>query len=144
LSETNYSVPSTISSVWGPDPTIRLIAEDKRGAAWSLKLPNGREAVLIYTKKGYYRGGHSHTVPEVSMLLTGSIHYKKRFNSDDGHVQEAEFNETAGETLYNDAGEPHLAHFLEDSWLLDWKLSDGPVVTSNYPPYRKFVDEQLS
>lgn len=125
------------------EPTISLIFKDKRGESYSIKLPNGRELVLIHSVKGAWRGGHYHTVPEVSLCLTGSIRYTKRYNEDSGIHRELTFVDKAGEMLFNDAYEPHVAHFLEDNWLIDWKLKEGPFETINVSEYRKFVSDSL-
>lgn len=120
--------------------TLKPIAKDARGESYSLMFPDGKEAVLIFTKAGFLRGGHSHTTPEVSLLLSGSVKCWKIING-----TEYTFTRKKGETLANRAGEPHLTLFLEDSWLLDWKseVKAGEWETINYEPYRKQVDEQL-
>jgi len=121
-------------------PRIEKIAEDFRGSSWSLLLPDGTEGVLIHTHKGVYRGGHSHSKPEVSLLLSGRMKYKKTLD----RKHDVEFIQEAGQILYNGADQPHLAYALEEGWLFDWKLGakKGETVTTNYPPYRKKVDEQ--
>ncbi len=121
-------------------PEMKLIKEDFRGASYSILLPDGTEAVMIYSKKGVYRGGHSHDKPEVSLLLSGKAHYWKRFR--DG--SETEFDELPGELLYNHAGEVHLARFDKEGWLFDWKLGAkaGETVTTNDPYYRKRGEAQ--
>ncbi len=121
-------------------PRIEKIAEDFRGSSWSLLLPDGTEAIIIYSRKGVFRGGHSHDRPEVSLLLSGKAHYWKRFS--DGH--EEEFDERPGQLLYNLPGEVHLARFDKQGWLFDWKLGAkaGETVTTNDPYYRKRVEAQ--
>lgn len=119
---------------------MNMIAKDARGESWSLLLPNGQELVIIYTKKGFYRGGHSHDKPETSFLLSGSIRYLKRYP--DG--REEVFDHAAGEPLHNEPGEIHLALALDDYWLLDTRTAKaGEIKTTNYEPYRKKVEEQL-
>ena len=120
-----------------PEPTITPIYQDKRGKAWSIKF-DGRELVLIYSKAGAYRGGHYHTKPEVSLLLTGKAEYTKKIGK-----EEYQFVQTPGHLLTNDALEPHLAHFLADSWLIDWKTAEGEYLTVNIPKYRKIVEKSL-
>lgn len=121
-------------------PKIQPIAEDFRGASWSLMLPNGQELVLIYTKKGMYRGGHSHNFPETSIVISGKMQYKKKFP--DG--REIEFEHGAGEVLHNEPNEVHVAQATEDGWLLDVKAAkQSDWVTTNYPAYRAKVDEQV-
>lgn len=123
------------------EPKLTLIAKDMRGASWSLLFPDNREAVLIFTRKGFYRGGHSHDKPETSIVLTGRMRYRKM--TEDG--KENTFTQGPGDVLYNKPGEIHLAHALEDGWLMDWKINTlkGEATSMNYPPYRKFVDEQM-
>ena len=120
-----------------PGPKLSFIAEDERGASWGLTFPDGSEAIIIFSKKGAFRGGHSHNVDEISLLLSGKAHYWKRT----GDGQESEFDELPGEALFNKAGHPHLARFDEDSWLFDWRLGK-PVVTHAYPTYRGRVERQ--
>ena len=123
------------------DPVLTKIAEDARGASWSIMLPDGQEVVLIHTKAGFRRGGHSHNVPEVSVLLSGEIYYRKR--STDG--EEAGFVQGPGGVLENSAGEAHLATFAKDSWLVDMRPGSkaDEVHNTNYPPWRALVDAQL-
>lgn len=125
-----------------PIPKIKLIKRDFRGDSWSVLLPDGTEGVLIYTRKGMYRGGHYHSKPESSLLLSGKMHYWKM--RDDG--LEVEFDENPGEVLHNKEGEAHLALAIEEGWLFDWKIGAkaGETITTSYPRYRKKVDEQKS
>ena len=122
------------------DVKITPIAKDARGESYSITLPDNREIVLIFSKKGALRGGHSHSKDEVSMLLTGGVHYWKKNN----YGEEFELDEKPGDVLFNEAGEVHLAKFEEDSWLLDWKIDTkiGECVTTNDPLYRARVDTQ--
>lgn len=122
------------------EPVLTKIAENKRGASWSIMLPNGQELILIRTNKGFWRGGHSHNVIEASVLLSGRIRYWKL----DPPGVESQFDVETGSVLHNAPGAVHLALALEDYWLIDLrpgsKASD--IKSTNYPPYRKFVDEQ--
>lgn len=120
-------------------PEIKPIAKDFRGSSWSVLLPDGTEGVLIYTKKGAYRGGHYHTRPECSLLLSGQMKYRKMLDGED-----VSFVQSPGDLLRNEPGEPHLALALESGWLFDWKLGakKGEWKTVNYAPYRKEVEEQ--
>jgi len=118
------------------EPQFEKISEDERGANYRVILPGNRELVLIFSKAGSNRGGHSHSVPEVAWLLSGKLEVHKM-----REAGEVRFVVNPGETYYNAPGEPHYGHFLEDSWLLDWKLgapADG-FTTTNYEPFRKRV-----
>lgn len=120
-------------------PKIELIQEDYRGASYQLLFPDNREAVLIFTKAGFYRGGHSHSKPEISLILSGRLKNWKRTGDLELTTEKGE-----GEFMMNSPGEPHVTLAITDYWLLDWKLGAkiGESVSENYPPYRKFVDEQ--
>jgi len=122
---------------------LEPVAKDFRGESWRIVFPDNREALLIFTKKGFYRGGHSHSKPEVSLILTGRVKNWKMtgFTGKNEVVTE----KCAGEFMFNQAGEPHLTLALEDYWLLDWKIDAhiGEWVTTNYEPYRVHVRHQF-
>jgi len=122
------------------DPVLTKIAEDARGASWSIMLPDGQEIVLIRTNAGYWRGGHGHNVPEVSVLLSGTAHYLKR--ATDGQI--TSFRQTTGGVLHNAPGEDHAALAIEDYWLVDMRPGSkaSEIKTTNYPPFRQHVDAQ--
>lgn len=118
---------------------LEPVAKDYRGESWRILFPDNREALLIFTKAGFLRGGHSHSKPEISLLLTGRVRNWKIMNN-----KEVVSEKSAGETMTNEAGDPHLTLALEDYWLLDWKLNTkiGESKSTNYPPYRAKVDAQ--
>jgi len=113
---------------------LEPIREDSRGASYRVLLPDNMEMVIIFTKKGAMRGGHSHDKPETSMVLSGRMKYWKKLA--DG--REVEFEHGPGESLHNEPGEVHMALALEEGWLMDWKIGAkvGECVTTNYEPYR--------
>jgi len=119
---------------------LEPVAKDFRGESWRIVFPDNREALLIFTKKGFLRGGHSHSKPEISLLLTGRVRNWKRIDD-----VEVVTEKSAGEFMINQADEPHLTLALEDYWLLDWKIDAhiGEWVTTNYEPYRVRVRHQL-
>jgi len=120
---------------------LELIAKDYRGAMWRILFPDNREALLFFTKAGFYRGGHFHSTPETSLILSGKVRNWKIV--DDVEVVS---EKGAGEIMSNQPGEPHLTLALEDYWLLDWKVNThiGESTTTNYEPYRRHVTEQLA
>ncbi len=123
------------------DLKLEPIFEDSRGASYRVLLPDNTEMILIFTKKGAMRGGHSHDRPETSMVLSGRMKYWKK--SLDG--KEEEFEHGPGETLHNEAGEVHMALAMEDGWMMDWKIGTkvGECVTTNYAPYRARVHASM-
>jgi hypothetical protein len=125
------------------EPKLTKIAEDHRGASWSITLPGGQELVLIRTKAGFWRGGHSHNVHETSVLLSGRALYLKKFASRTGGQEFAVIHET-GHSLHNEPGEVHAALALEDYWLIDLRpgTTADQVKSTNWGPWRRLVENQ--
>lgn len=120
------------------EPQIKLEHSDSRGEIYSLQLPDDRELMLLFSKKGSLRGGHAHDVNEIVVVLTGSMVYKKR----DEMGEESSQIVKGGQESYNAAGVYHLAEFLEDSWVLEWKINTNKKGWRNidYRPYREKVN----
>ena len=121
---------------------LEPVAKDYRGESWRVLFPDNREVLLIFTKAGFLRGGHSHSKREISLLLTGRVRTWKIMKNT---TVEVIAEKSAGEFMINEAGDPHLTLALEDYWLLDWKIEThiGESKTTNYPPYRAKVHAQL-
>ena len=124
------------------EPTITKVSADERGEIFSLSLPGDREMLLLHSFKGTLRGGHSHSCPEAVLLLTGRMRYYKR-TPESG--QEWTEEVIGGQDSYNAAGVVHLGEFLEDSWLIEWKINVTKEgwTSENYAPYRDKVIAQL-
>ena len=125
-----------------PSIIFSLIHNDSRGSIFQGLLPGDRELMLFFCKAGYLRGGHSHDCDEMVVLLSGKFRYHKWV---DGVDQVTDMVE--GDVSYNPAGVPHMGEFLEDTWLMDWKLggvsADG-FVTTEFEPFRKQVRERMA
>ena len=120
-------------------PEIKLEKADDRGEIYSIGLPDGTEFLIIHSKKGTLRGGHSHDVAESVMLLTGSMRYHKI----NGNVPTS-FVLNQGHHENNLRHMPHMGEFLEDSWLVEVKPGTPAhtAVDTDYEPMRKQVREQ--
>lgn len=132
------SVRKELSIIAGP--RFSLAHEDPRGALYQLLLPTGQEVLLFFSKAGSWRGGHSHDVPEITLLLTGRMRYYKRIG-DKEKTEEL----SAGQADWHPGGQVHMAEFLGDSWLIDWKVGCrvGEAKTTDYEPYRERVREAM-
>ncbi len=119
-------------------PVLKLEHADSRGEIYSITLPDDRELMLLHSKKGTLRGGHSHDVDEIVVMLTGKMHYHKKITAGKGTrrviVQE-------GDTSFNTAGIIHMGEFKEDSWLLEWKINTkkGEGKNTDYAEWRERV-----
>lgn len=118
--------------------TYRVVAQDVHGLIFG-----GRELMLFYCLKGGLRGGHYHDADEVVMVLSGKVRYHKMVGGQPTTQVLAE-----GDTVLNKAGEPHMGEFLEDSWVLDWKVGPKAAIgawsTTDYQPFREQVRERLA
>jgi len=124
------------------DVQLKQIHQDSRGEIYQVVLPGNRELMLFHCKAGYLRGGHSHDCDELVILLSGKLRYHKWVYEAD-QVTDLE----PGAVSYNPAGVPHMGEFLEDSWVLDWKLGNvgiGEFVTTDFEPFRKLVRERMT
>ena len=117
-------------------PTLKLEHSDRRGEIYSIELPGNREIMLLHSVGGVFRGGHSHTVDEIVVLLSGRMRYHKRYlGAETDRILEA------GGFSYNQAGEIHMGEFLaEDSWVVEAKFGEkGSWQQTDYEPMREKV-----
>lgn len=116
-------------------PTIKLEHADARGEIYSIQLPDNRELMLLHSNPGSWRGGHHHSCDEVVVVLTGKMDYWKNL-----HGRDIVHNLQGGETSFNTAGQIHMGHFTEDSWVVEWKLAKkGEWTQEDFEPYREAV-----
>ncbi len=115
-------------------PVLKFEQADARGEVYSITLPDGRELMLIHSLPGAVRGGHSHVVPEVVLMLTGSMEHRKNYRT-----SETEETMLAGATYFNHPGEVHMGEFFEDCWLVEWRLGTDRT-NVNYAPWRELVN----
>ncbi len=117
-------------------PTIEQVSTDERGEIYVVNLPGNRELILLHSRAGTLRGGHAHDVDEVVVLLTGKMAYHKR----DERGKESGRVVRAGDASHNPVGLTHMGEFLEDSWVMEWKLAKkGEWRNLDYQPWRERV-----
>ena len=117
-------------------PTIKLEHEDSRGEIYSIALPNGHELMLLHSTPGSFRGGHSHDCGEVVVVLSGEMRYYKKWNIGPEGTERV----GAGGYSVNDPNLIHMGEFLEDTWLIEYKLAPkGGWEQQDYEPYREQV-----
>ena len=117
-------------------PSLKLEHADSRGEIYSISFGDGQEIMLLHSTPGALRGGHSHDVNEVVVLLSGQMRYHKFL-----HGEDCPRAYRPGEVSYNPAGEIHMGEFLEDSWLIEYKFDThrGRWSQEDYEPYRAKV-----
>lgn len=121
--------------------SLQQVHEDPRGSIYSIVLPTNQELMLFFCKAGQLRGGHSHDVPELVVLLSGRVRYHTLLN---GREQVVDY--AAGGSIYNSANVPHMAEFLEESWVAEWKIGVhiGEWTTTEYEPMRSRVRRSIA
>lgn len=120
-------------------PSIKLEHSDARGEIFSIQLPDNRELMLIHSKAGAFRGGHSHSCEEIVVLLSGGMRYWKRSTDHD-----VIYEMLAPSSSMNMPDEIHLGEFIQDSWLIEWKVAEkGSWTQENFPPFRAMVEKSL-
>ena len=123
------------------DPTITKVHEDSRGEMYTINLPGDRELMLLFSKKGSLRGGHSHDVPESVMVLAGRMRYHKLLTGPTDSPLTGYTTLSDGDSSKNRGGEVHMGEFLEDTWLIEWKVGTTKTgwKNTNYEPWREKV-----
>ena len=118
-------------------PSIKLVHADPRGEIYAVELPGEQELMMLHSTAGVFRGGHSHDVDEIVIMLTGKMRYHKRTNDKDERC----FDVEGGDVSFNPKGEYHMGEFLEDTWLLEWKIGTNKTGWRNidYGPWREKV-----
>ena len=115
---------------------VKLEHQDHRGEIYSIQLPDNRELMLLRSVAGIFRGGHSHSCDEIVALLTGKMRYHKLIAQ-----KTIERVMKPGDVSYNPAGQIHMGEFLEESWVVEFKLAKkGEWMQENYPPFREKVE----
>ena len=123
-------------------PSIKLEHADGRGEIYSIALPGNRELMLLFSKAGAFRGGHSHDCEEIVVLLSGKMLYHKRQQGT--RLRSPELMQE-GEVSLNPAGQDHMGEFLEDSWVVEYKFAEkGEWTQTDYEPMRARVRESAN
>ena len=111
--------------------------EDKRGNILFLSLGT-KKINIVEMKKGFARGGHFHNFPSTDIIVYGKIELREE-NLNNGVEQ---IKKISAPSIINiQQNTAHLFIALEDSMFVE--TFDGEYQASDYPKYRKIVDEML-
>lgn len=89
---------------------MKLEQADKRGFVFSFKCKD-REYLLIYTKAGVIRGGHSHEKEQYNVLLNGSILWNGNLN----------IAGLGNSIIFTESNKYHIMESATDSLVIEWK-----------------------
>lgn len=119
----------------GADVEIKQLQKDARGEVYKITFGE-REFMFVTTYKGASRGGHSHKLDIRPIFVSGSFKYRYIENG-----KELEKIVKAGDVIDVEPGTVHMLTALEDSVFVEEMLKDQQ--TTNYPPWRKIVEDFL-
>ena len=111
--------------------------EDKRGSILFLSLGT-KKINIVEMKKGFARGGHFHNFPSTDIIVYGKIELREEnLNNSVEQIKKI----SAPSIINIQQNTAHLFIALEDSMFVE--TFDGEYQASDYPKYRKIVDERL-
>ena len=117
---------------------FKKLAEDVRGKILFL-LYNGTKSLNIAEiKKGFARGGHYHPYEQYHVILSGKVEYRDE-NLDTKKEQNRIID--GPEIFKVPPNTAHLLIALEDT--LFFESFDKDYIATNYPKYRKIVEERM-
>ena len=117
---------------------FKKLAEDVRGKILFLSYDNEKSLNIAEIKKGFARGGHYHPYEQYHVILSGKVEYREE-NLDTKKEQISIIN---GPQIIKVP--PNTAHLLiaqEDT--LFFESFEKNYIATNYPKYRKIVEERM-
>ncbi len=110
------------------------IHEDARGTIHGL-WKDGREYIILFTKKGHIRGGDYHKTRQYDFVLSGKVEI--RYKNDISSVGEVILTLEEGEMITFAPDSPHMFIAMEDTLMIEWLAGD--FEKSFYEQYRRMV-----
>ncbi len=112
---------------------IEKVHEDERGSIHRI-LFKGKEFIILFTKKGYLRGGDYHKSKQHDVVLTGKMEFRYKTNG-----RERTTTLGAGEMIHFEPNVPHIFSAKEDTLIVEWL--DGKFEKAYYQPYRRLIEK---
>lgn len=104
---------------------------DIRGIGFILQFPQ-QEVLAFEIKKGMYRGGETHSVPQTTICICGNIEVR---------LKNKRIMLCSGDIAVIPKNTPHIFYAKKDSVFVEWRK--GKHTTKYYLPFRKIVMEQF-
>lgn len=121
--------------------SVEEVSNDKRGNMIKVTWL-GKTYWILFTKKGYGRGGEYHPSAQHNMVISGSIIVKMKVDALHGYLygSEERYKVPVGETITIPANIAHVLLAQEDSIVIEWHDEELPPFDQKkiYEPYRKF------
>jgi len=115
--------------------SFEIVSCDERGYMFKCKI-RGKSVFIIFTKRGFARGGEFHPVIQYTAVISGKVMYKT--NCPDGE-KNWEVRHTG--VFKVPANIAHVMVALEDSITIEWHDGELPPFEQKkiYEPYREFI-----
>lgn len=118
------------------DVVMKEIIYDIRGFVVICHI-GGKQSFLLFTKKGYCRGGDLHDEEQLFVILKGKIKFTIKESGIERELILMEKDTYKVKPKY-----PHMLSALEDCVVLEISLGDKERNTSLYAPYRSIVESK--
>lgn len=111
-------------------------SSDSRGwvVVWEFK---GQEILMIYTKKGYMRGGEIHKGRQWNVILQGAVDWTIGFES---LYKKESYYAPAYIAVPKD--QPHMMEALTDTLMIEWREYPLEEPVNYYKPFRDKIIER--
>lgn len=113
---------------------VTKLQSDSRGDVFLIDQ-DGEEILLIFTKKGYLRGGEIHEGSQYNFIVKGKVKWTYHTHSGDWDDVVGE-----GETNFVPKGIPHMMEALEDTIMMEWRELPVEKPMNYYEPFRNIVE----
>ena len=111
--------------------SLKQVHEDARGTLYILTFGD-KEYLLMFTKKGFKRGGDYHQSIQHDVVLSGRVEFE--------YVTDKDWVEVIllkGQSISFKAMQPHMLTALTDCLVLEWL--EGPFEKQYYEPFKKLI-----
>ena len=118
--------------------SFKKLVEDVRGKILFLSYNGEKSLNIAEIKKGFARGGHYHPYEQYHVILSGKVEYREE-SLDTKKEQIRIVN--GPEILKVPPNTAHLLIALKDTLFLE--SFDKDYISTDYPKYRKIVEERM-
>lgn len=120
--------------------SVEEVSNDKRGSMIRVTW-FGKSYWIMFTKKGFGRGGEYSPSTQHTMVISGKIMVKMWVEDKHGYLYgpEERYVMSTGKTIITPVNIPNVQIALEDSVVIEWHDEELPPLIQKkiYEPYRK-------
>ena len=106
---------------------------DARGSTLVFRY-GGKDYLVVFTKKGYFRGGEVHEGYQQNVVLSGIVEWTTTFNT---------VTYTAPDIIVTTKHVPHMMKSVTDSLILEWREKPLENPVNYHKPYRDIIKAKM-